>query len=38
MAERPETVTLNSTAAYIRGLAAQHHVTYVRNPMYSHST
>ena len=30
MAERPETVTENSTATYIRGLAAQHHVTYVR--------
>jgi hypothetical protein len=30
MTERPETVTQNSTAAYIRGLAAQHHVTYVR--------
>ena len=30
MAERPETVTQNSTAAYIRGLAAQHHVTYTQ--------
>lgn len=30
MAERPETVTEKSTAAYIRGLAAQHHVTYVQ--------
>lgn len=30
MAERPETVTQNSTAAYIRGLVAQHHVTYVQ--------
>lgn len=29
MVERPETVTPNSTATYIRGLAAQHHVTYV---------
>ena len=26
----PETVRQNSTAAYIRGLAAQHHVTYVQ--------
>ena len=32
MAESPETVTQNSTAAYIRGLAAQHHVTYVLTP------
>ena len=30
MAERPETVTENSAAAYIRGLASKHHVTYVR--------
>jgi hypothetical protein len=30
MAERPETVIQNSTAAYIRGLAARHHVTYVQ--------
>jgi hypothetical protein len=30
MAARPETVTQNSTAAYIRRLAAQHHVTYVQ--------
>ncbi|MDB5635156.1 MAG: hypothetical protein JWP51_64 [Bradyrhizobium sp.] len=30
MAERPETVTENSTAAYIRELAAQHHVTYTQ--------
>ena len=30
MTTRPETVTQNSTAAYIRGLAAQHHVTYVQ--------
>ena len=30
MAEQPETVTQNSTAAYILGLAAQHHVTYVQ--------
>ena len=30
MTERPETVTQNSTAAYIRGLAAQHHVSYVQ--------
>jgi hypothetical protein len=26
----PETVTQNSTADYIRGLAAQHHVTYTQ--------
>jgi hypothetical protein len=30
MTARPETVTQNSTAAYIRGLAAQHHVTYIQ--------
>ena len=30
MAEHPEAVTLKSTAAYIRGLAAQHHVSYVQ--------
>ena len=30
MAERSETVTPTSTAAYIRGLAAQHHVAYVQ--------
>ena len=30
MTTRPETVTENSTAAYIRGLAAQHHVTYTQ--------
>jgi hypothetical protein len=30
MGERPETVTQNSTAAHIRGLAARHHVTYVQ--------
>ena len=30
MAARPETVTENSTAAYIRGLATQHHVTYAQ--------
>jgi hypothetical protein len=30
MVERPETVTHHSTAAYIRGLAAQHNVTYVQ--------
>lgn len=30
MVERPETVTQESTAAYIRGLAAQHHVTHVQ--------
>ena len=30
MAERPEKVTQNSTAAYIRGLAAEHHVSYVQ--------
>jgi hypothetical protein len=32
MTAHPETVTQNSTAAYIRGLAAQHHVTYVQTP------
>ena len=32
MAARRETVTQNSTAAYIRGLAAQHHVTYAQTP------
>ena len=30
MPTRSETVTQNSTAAYILGLAAQHHVTYVQ--------
>jgi hypothetical protein len=30
MAERLETLTQNSTAAYIRELAAQHHVSYVQ--------
>ena len=30
MTARPETVTQSSTAAYIRGLAAQHHVTYTQ--------
>jgi hypothetical protein len=30
MTARPETVTENSTAAYIRELAAQHHVTYIQ--------
>jgi hypothetical protein len=30
MAPPPETATQNSTAAYIRGLAALHHVTYVQ--------
>jgi hypothetical protein len=30
MTARPETVTENSTAAYILGLAAQHHVTYIQ--------
>jgi hypothetical protein len=30
MAARPEPATENSTAAYIRGLAAQYHVTYVQ--------
>jgi hypothetical protein len=30
MAARPETATEDSTAAYIRGLAAQHRVSYVR--------
>jgi len=29
---RSETVTQNSTAAYIRGLAAQHRVSYVQTP------
>jgi hypothetical protein len=32
MTARPETVTENSTAAYIRGLAVQHHVTYIQTP------
>lgn len=32
MTAAPETVTQNATAAYIRGLAAQHHVTYVLTP------
>jgi hypothetical protein len=30
MAQRRETVPQMSTAAYIRGLAAQHHVSYVQ--------
>jgi hypothetical protein len=30
MAERPETAPQNSTAAYIRGLAEQHHVSFVQ--------
>jgi hypothetical protein len=30
MTAGPETATQNSTAAYIRGLAAQHRVTYVQ--------
>ena len=30
MTTPPETGTQNSTAAHIRGLAAQHHVTYVQ--------
>ena len=30
MTTPPETVTQSSTADYIRGLAAQHHVTYVQ--------
>ena len=30
MAEQPDTVTRNSIEAYIRGLAAQHHVSYVQ--------
>jgi phosphoribosylanthranilate isomerase len=30
MTTPPEAVTQNSTAAYIRGLAAQHRVTYVQ--------
>jgi hypothetical protein len=29
MSASPQTVTSNSTAAYIRELAAQHHVTYL---------
>jgi hypothetical protein len=32
MTSRPETATQNSTAAYIRGLAAEHHVSYVQTP------
>lgn len=32
MTARLETVTENSTAAYIRGLVAQHHVTYIQTP------
>lgn len=32
MTARPEPVTQSSTAAYIRGLAAQHHVTYSQTP------
>ncbi len=32
MAARSETVTENSTAAYIRGLAAEHHVSYTETP------
>jgi hypothetical protein len=32
MTARPETVTENSTAAYIRGLAVQHHVSYTETP------
>jgi hypothetical protein len=31
MVARSETNTDNTTAAYIRGLAAQHHVTYVQS-------
>ena len=31
MAARPETVMQSSTAAYIRGLAAEHHVAYTQN-------
>jgi hypothetical protein len=30
MTAGPESLTQNSTAAYIRGLAAQHHVTYTQ--------
>lgn len=30
MTGRPQTVTQNSTAAYVREFAAQHHVTYVQ--------
>jgi len=33
MAGRAETVTQDSTAAYIRGLAAQHRVSYVQSHM-----
>jgi hypothetical protein len=32
MTTSPEAVTQNSTAAYIRELAAQHHVTYIQTP------
>ena len=32
MTARPGTVTENSTAAYIRELAVQHHVTYIQTP------
>jgi hypothetical protein len=32
MTTRPEAVTQNSTAAHIRELAAQHHVTYIQTP------
>jgi hypothetical protein len=41
MTARPETVTQNSTAAHIRELAAQHHVTYIQTPfdrLASHMT
>jgi hypothetical protein len=30
MSVRAQTVTPNSTAAHVRGLAAQHHVAYVQ--------
>jgi hypothetical protein len=32
MTARPDEVTQNSTAAYIRELAEQHHVTYIQTP------
>ena len=41
MTTPPDTVTQNSTAAYIRGLAAQHRVTYVQthsHQLASHMT
>jgi phosphoribosylanthranilate isomerase len=41
MTTPPDAVTQNSTAAYIRGLAAQHRVTYVQthsDQLASHMT